>query len=627
MFDKNKIENLLKIKKTFSSSIDENYFIELLKKHNAVIAGSFVLSQYAPPPSFKPYDMDIYINEKHFDDFITTLLKMGIFASSKFLLIGLNTSSTYDQSFFKKNGIKFKISGFITLKETFRTDIMIVRNDRNIKDVVSNFDLSICEIWYNGKDIQATHEDHILKKEGMLRKEYHTAFFQGNKFIMKRIQKYTNRGFTIKLEKMDNYIISIQETYKELHKKNAEECLVKHVLWKLLLDYIAPITRPSNTTLNNPLFAETLDSKIKKCSKLDRYERMECYSKQLYLYCNSFQKYDIIELYLNSRVFLGCKSGDIYKYIFQLQNGMKYNKNGLESLLKRNIGDKSIITRKIKNINNILDFINTLSKKDNFPDVDNVQLLLKNISYKYRITKNQNYVMEPITVSEDISEINGYNIITLDNSKVGEYLNDNDTNIVLINYDDDKIIGDVCLMDRESLESYILNLKDQWFYKCNEMNRISSVVKSTPYIKLPTNTHNIYVYWYELFDMYFRNKKGQNVFIYKETDELINYSISHHNAFNENPDWVGANHCQDRSNLKISKIYYMSNSMKKSRNSSMNKSRNSSTKKSIINSEEKSLLQHLNEKTVNKRNSKVKSLSLKSSPRSSKSSNSPIISL
>ena len=618
MFNKNKIETVLKIK----SRLNENYFIETLKKYNAVIAGSFVLSQYTPSPSFQPYDMDIYINEKYFDSFIIELLDKGIFDNRGFFTHGVVTCPTYDQSFFKKNGIKFKISGFLQLQQTFITDIMIIRDGINIKDdVVTNFDLSICEIWYDGNDIQATHEDHIMKKSGILRKEYHSSFFEGNKFIMSRIEKYSNRGFTIQLEKMDNYIISVHGIHQQLNKENTEESLVKNIIEKLIIEYIRPLSYDDNYLYNSPL-PQSLDSKIKKCSKLDKSQRKVCYSKLLYLYCNSFHRYDITELYLNSRVFLGCKNDDINKYVIELKKHMIYNKKYLIEEEKE-YPDNTIRSKKrrqkIKNIDSLLDFINTLD----FKKLDNIQLLLHSIYSKYTIIKDNDYEMKPIVISEDISEINGYNIITLENSKVGEYLEENETNIVLINYKNDKINGDVCLMDRDSLETYILNLRDQWFYQCNQMNNLGSVMKATPYIKLPTNLYNIYVYWYDLIDMYLRNKKGYNVFIYKETDKVINYSISHHNAFNEDSNWVGANHCQDRSDFKVSKIYYMKKSHNKSPNQSANKSPKS-LNKSTISSLEKSLLQHLNEKTANTRNSKVNSLSLKSS---SKSSNRKIKSL
>lgn len=617
MFDKNKIETLFKIK----TGNNKNDFIELLKKHNAVVAGSFVLSQYTPSPSFKPYDIDIYVNERDFESFIVSLIEKGIFQTHVRLTSGLVTSCSYDQSFFKKNGIKFKISGFLNLKECFPTDIMIVRDYRNIKDVVTNFDLSICEIWYDGNEVKATHENHILKKEGMLRKEYHTSFFEGNKFIIKRIQKYKKRGFTIQLEKTDNYIISVEEKDKELKKENAEETLVKYVLEKLIDLYLKKVSfhgyeNDWRNEYAKEVFKNQLDSKFKKCSELELDERRKCFSKQLYLFCNRFYNYDIIELYLNSRVFLGCNKSDVIRVVHELKNHMNYNKKNLETEYEENTEydfaninqfekAQQKIQKKIQNIDILLNFIKTLDLK-----IDNVEFLLKNIYFKYEIIKNNNYEMKPIVVSEDLSEINGFNIITLENSKVGEYLKENKTNIVLIDYNNDKINGDVCLMDRDSLETYILNVRDQWFYECREIRKLGTVVKSKPYIRLPTNKYNIYVYWYELFDMYFRNKKGQQVFLFKTMDEKINYSISHHNAFNENPDWVSANHCQDGTDFKVSKIYFMSKSKNKSTNS-MNKS--------IINNLERSLLQHLNEKTMNRRNSKVKSLSSSKSSKSSKS--------
>ena len=82
-------------------------------------------------------------------------------------------------------------------------DIIVVDTEKTtVEDVVSNFDLSFCEIWYDGTGIKLgkTDPEEILQKKGFLQGEYVQSLIDGNVFIKDRLAKYKGRGFSIELK-------------------------------------------------------------------------------------------------------------------------------------------------------------------------------------------------------------------------------------------------------------------------------------------------------------------------------------------------------------------------------------------------------------------------------------------
>lgn len=79
-------------------------------------------------------------------------------------------------------------------------DIMIINPKYSLKSVVTNFDLTFCQIWYDGHTVEASHMDDIKNMNGSLNPDYHQLFSQHNPFTLKRINKYQQRGFTINIE-------------------------------------------------------------------------------------------------------------------------------------------------------------------------------------------------------------------------------------------------------------------------------------------------------------------------------------------------------------------------------------------------------------------------------------------
>tara|TARA_B100001094_G_C18179106_1_gene799739 strand:- start:671 stop:2968 length:2298 start_codon:yes stop_codon:yes gene_type:complete len=253
-----KLKNILELKLSqYPFYFNINDIDKILKKNNAIISGSYILSlfhteierQYDSGYVFfksdwEPSDIDIYVDLENahnfYIDFVSYLIKNyeDYFTDTvhrsherpQFRFVENNIAPQYDQSFFRKNGIlgrtRIKIGrGSI--------DIMIVDNARQSINVVQNFDLSFCQTWYNGETINATNFDHITNKSGQLNDEYKDAYLSGNKFISRRIAKYRKRGFKIYLPPGQDY--SLLNPIQNLQKTivNYEYWLVTKLLLTL----------------------------------------------------------------------------------------------------------------------------------------------------------------------------------------------------------------------------------------------------------------------------------------------------------------------------------------------------------------------------------------------------------
>lgn len=112
-------------------------------------------------------------------------------------------SSLYCRSFMRRNAIK-SVKTFQVEARPKNTpvliDIMTVRNCRTPIHVVNNFDLTFCQVWFDGESVFATHPEHIEQRRGVLQKSYVPVAIQGNPFLKGRMTKYAKRGFTIHLE-------------------------------------------------------------------------------------------------------------------------------------------------------------------------------------------------------------------------------------------------------------------------------------------------------------------------------------------------------------------------------------------------------------------------------------------
>lgn len=189
----------------------------LMKKHKAILSGGFLLKtildvsnadwQIPASPTNRNFirktkvntqinsglDIDFYVNCKELVPFYSVLIPL--FQGKEIIAY---ESSFYCQSFLQKNGIRSvykcmrpSVAGINEL------DIMAVRNKRSPLDVITNFDLTVCQVWYDGDSVKATDPEHVIHKVTYLQGDYVPTYLQGNRFLDWRLNKYTQRGFKI----------------------------------------------------------------------------------------------------------------------------------------------------------------------------------------------------------------------------------------------------------------------------------------------------------------------------------------------------------------------------------------------------------------------------------------------
>jgi hypothetical protein len=175
-------------------------FIKILKECNAVISGSSVLKCCIDKP-FYSNDFDIYVR---IEDSVP-LLKF-IFGSD-FKLKKKATFGRYCPTFLNKNGIRTIYHDDYNNCFSNNVDVMTVRNSTTPIDVVKKFDLTFCQVWYDGECIYAVYPEDVNSKCGYLRGDYIEPFLNNNKFLVARYEKYIKRGFTIKMNFPDEHTI------------------------------------------------------------------------------------------------------------------------------------------------------------------------------------------------------------------------------------------------------------------------------------------------------------------------------------------------------------------------------------------------------------------------------------
>ena len=197
--------NVKKINNALSTRLRHEFITEnfntLLIETGALLAGGFVLSALNDEMDRDP-DMDIYVQESQAEKVTNFFLEHG------YDIANLHMAPAYDQSFFRKNNIISRVALTqwtprlrIQERNPKQVDIMIIPDKIEPRKVVTNFDLTFCEIWYNGSEVKGTNVEKSLLKEGKLRKEYQEALLvYFNPFILRRIEKYTKRGYKISYE-------------------------------------------------------------------------------------------------------------------------------------------------------------------------------------------------------------------------------------------------------------------------------------------------------------------------------------------------------------------------------------------------------------------------------------------
>ena len=184
---------------------------EIFINNGAIIAGGSVLAGINTNTPFN--DIDTYVNLRNAQKFCVDFKKKC--QSSK--VSDKHIAPAYDQSFLIKNNILGRLAFQTTTYPLFATgDIMIVSDDVTLESVVENFDLSFCKVWFDGRNILTNYPVDINQKNGMLGVDYLKNLLSGNLFTIKRIKKYTSRGYTVKLPNIKTKGITITKPIKKV---------------------------------------------------------------------------------------------------------------------------------------------------------------------------------------------------------------------------------------------------------------------------------------------------------------------------------------------------------------------------------------------------------------------------
>ena len=696
---KSKIDDKLKV----ILNTDLNYFKKILLKNEAYIAGGFLLS--AITNLYETSDIDIYINEINFNRFIKDLKKLNNFkfniysdpnppiwgmddfyhnttVKSKYYysvetrrnigneiycssensdldignhkaphwkdkkpkLCNIVIASEYDLSFFKKNGIKFKIEVFIN---NFKCDIMILNKKRKVLDVVSNFDLTFCQLWYNGSKFSGTHLKDISNKIGYLNPDYLESLIKNNYFILNRIEKYKKRGFDIYNVAGDISNIDISKfhlsSYNKYEIEDIEKFLVKIYIdlikkrFNLLLsllknNYISSNNKYVYNIVSIPNKITTFERKVLygavneleifsnaeyiliENNKKEAYDKLECKNRcyldfelnkirnlninqseiiyeTLLNYINSFTNFTFNELISNTYLYFGIS---IIKSLKLIRNYFvaiydDYFKNDIT--IQKILMTTAEYLKKKERFKYICDTLKDITKKvshdeeDIDEELNQINLLTDDINNKYNLTCINE--LDQIDVDQNrIINLKGDDVINMEyDINIRDYIKKNEDNMCFINIVDDEN-GNInyypYLITRTDLMRFLLDKNSCWFYKCNRPDSIADIDRANLYIKIPFELI-MWVYYSDL--CYILKNKLQIVFFkyLRNIKHSVSHDLVYPNEPGSQPNFVSSKHCQEGSDIYTYTAYQARNLTLRAKSISKSKSKEFTLKVNNIN--------------------------------------------
>ena len=201
--------------------------LKIVHDNDAIVAGGALTNilMLNPVPI---NDIDIYVHVSKAQRLLNSFLCNNDIKQTYYTKP--HTTPVYDKSFMLRNNIL----GRVTFKHTAKSiiEVMIVKDNFPLTDVVENFDLTFCKAWTDGKNIYTHYYNDIQYLMGELNEDYLKYYLEGNTFTAKRLVKYKKRGFTIKYPNIDTTTIKFRK-----YKKNVisgEEWVVYFILNNLI---------------------------------------------------------------------------------------------------------------------------------------------------------------------------------------------------------------------------------------------------------------------------------------------------------------------------------------------------------------------------------------------------------
>ena len=202
-------------------------FLLCLKNNDAYLAGGYINMAVNYPKFIDTFytDLDIYVNKKNFKNLYSEIKNIG-----NLVYYASDISSPYMESFFRKNGL---LSRLVLKIKNIKIDILIIRDDYDIKDVIKNFDLTYCSVYLDPQAlvIKGNIED-MLNKSGKLNDDYAQKYLF-NKFIQNRLKKYTKRGYKTKVKTKIDLVIMDEKKSKIINIS----VVINKLLYQIYIKY------------------------------------------------------------------------------------------------------------------------------------------------------------------------------------------------------------------------------------------------------------------------------------------------------------------------------------------------------------------------------------------------------
>lgn len=292
--------------------VNHEEFINILIRNHAVIAGGSILSAIH---KYRINDIDMYVDNNN--DYINLIRDLRIFIkkyiigleNNKQVILDFNMRSEYADSFFMENNILSRCRMMYFSQWTpLMFDIILCSVSK--LDVIQNFDLSFCSVWYDGKTVSSNNVQDVLTKVGRLNKGYYKYIVSGNKFISNRIIKYT-RVLGYKINIICEHCEPIElpyKTRKQIDDLYGFKKFIKMLNWdSLITESLADIHKP------NPLAIFKVLDKNQYPFIIPNNERINIEST----YASDFCKLDAQNKIVSDQHILSAVQGMIYRVLYQ----------------------------------------------------------------------------------------------------------------------------------------------------------------------------------------------------------------------------------------------------------------------------------------------------------------------
>jgi hypothetical protein len=599
---KNKIMEYLQIN-------EQEYqdFIDSLKKYNAVIAGGFVLSCFS---GFISNDIDIYITCKNMKKFASNLPP---FLSP----ILIDFISKYD-SIGKKYVQRMLCYKYDKNNERvyhIKVDIVIVDDNYTVDEVIDNFDLTFCKIWFDGDNVYASHPNDVKKKVGHLNKKYLNDYYLAIKtdktrsnLIHGRNIKYTKRGFKITIGEDPhpdtNFVPKEEDGIPILlsSKQTSENYIVK-----LMLQNFTNVKIVKNLINDMYCYSKYISKYIPE-SKYTREYTQRHYIEKITLlkfyFISLFKEFTFKEYIKNiQKFFKNIKIQHVYKCalytlegylssVYNIRTVHDFNdtrnmhfidrtREGQDSRqqefdpnaysIMRFIIDKHLNKYENYKFTYIIDFkFPLILKKTNIETINSElfnKLLLNKSNICIKIIKKNDVIAH----LQD-SKLTGFEIITCEEDvNIADYLSQDKENIIICVILPNNTT--ITCISKKDLDTMISFMNDNWFYDCSKMPKPHEIpllrtnlefykineYLYRPFIKVPLSNGTFYFEYTYIYNLLM--SKQQVFFVYRPTGdkeekilETVSFKNTNYGISNGIGNYVGASHCQDGSDITLSII-------------------------------------------------------------------------